>query len=140
MPESTDPARKSSTLRTVARVTLGGALVFAGATHLTVARKGFRAQVPRKLTKAMPFGTDDVVLMSGIVEMGLGAALIVLPKEQKRIGSIAAAFFTAIYPGNISQAVRHDSSLGLDTDQKRLVRLTGQPLLIAWALWSTGVV
>jgi uncharacterized membrane protein len=128
---------KSSPLRTVARVTLGGALVFAGASHLTFARQGFRAQVPRKLAKAMPFGKDDVVLMSGIVEMGLGAALIVLPKERHRIGSIAGAFFTAIYPGNISQTVRHDSSLGLDTDQKRAVRLVFQPLLVAWALWST---
>lgn len=133
---STPPKRSKA--RTAGRLILGGALIFAGASHLTFARSGFQAQVPRKLVQSMPFGKDDVVLMSGIVEMGLGAALVVLPKEQRRIGRIAGAFFTAIYPGNLSQFVRGDSSLGLDTDTKRAVRLVGQPLLVAWALWSTG--
>ena len=133
---STPPKR--SRLRTAGRLVLGGALVFAGASHLTFARRGFQAQVPRKLVRSMPYGKDDVVLMSGIVELGLGAALVVLPKEQRRIGRIAGAFFTAIYPGNLSQFRRSDSSLGLDTDTKRAVRLVFQPLLVAWALWSTG--
>ena len=130
---------KPSALRTVARVALGSALIVAGASHLTFARRGFRAQVPRKLTDAMPFGKDDVVLMSGIVEIGLGGALALLPKEQRRIGTIAGVFFTAIYPGNLSQFFRRDSALGLDTDRKRAVRLVFQPLLVAWTLWSTGV-
>lgn len=134
----TDP--KQSALRTAGRLLLGGALVFAGASHLTFARRGFQAQVPRKLAKQLPFGKDDVVLMSGIVEAGLGGALLLLPKEQRRIGRIAAAFFTAIYPGNLSQFARHDSALGLDTDRKRAVRLVFQPLLVLWALWSTGSV
>lgn len=132
------PLSKHSALRTLGRVALGGALVFAGTSHLTFARRGFQAQVPRRLTKATPYGKDDVVLMSGIVEIGLGAALVVLPKEQRRIGRIAAAFFTAIYPGNISQAARHDSALGLNTDQKRAVRLVFQPLMVAAALWTTN--
>ena len=135
-----DQRSKSSPARTAARVLLGSALVLAGTSHLSFARKGFRAQVPRKLTKAMPYGVDDVVLMSGIVELGLGAALVVLPKERRRIGTIAAAFFTAIYPGNLSQFQRRDSALGLDTDRKRAVRLIFQPLLVAWALWSTDAV
>ena len=126
-----------SPVRTAARLVLGAALVFAGAGHLSFARKGFRAQVPRKLAKQTPYGKDDVVLMSGIVEMGLGGALLLLPKEQRRIGKIAGGFFTAIYPGNLSQFLRKDSALGLDTDQKRAVRLIFQPLLVAWALWST---
>ncbi len=135
-----DQRSKSSPARTAARVLLGSALVLAGTSHLSFARKGFRAQVPRKLTKAMPYGVDDVVLMSGIVELGLGAALVVLPKERRRIGTIAAAFFTAIYPGNLSQFQRRDSALGLDTDRKRAARLIFQPLLVAWALWSTDAV
>ena len=133
-------APKSSSGRTVARLVLGAALVFAGASHLTFARRGFRAQVPRKLTAAMPFGKDDVVLMSGIVEMGLGGALALLPRDRRRVGTIAAAFFAAIYPGNLSQFLRRDSALGLDSDRKRTVRLVFQPLLVAWALWSTGTV
>lgn len=133
---STPPKR--SGLRTAGRIALGGALVFAGASHLTVARRGFQAQVPRALVRSTPFSADDVVLMSGIVEMGLGAALVVLPKEQRRIGRIAAVFFTAIYPGNLSQFLRGDSGLGLDTDRKRAVRLVFQPLLVLGALWTTG--
>ena len=136
MPENSS---KSARARTVARIALGSVLVLAGASHLTFAREGFHGQVPRQLTDALPFSKDDVVLMSGIVEMGLGGALILLPKEQHRMGFIAAGFFTAIFPGNISQLVRHDDSLGLDTDRKRAVRLIGQPLLVAWALWSTRV-
>ena len=129
--------KPASTLRTIARGVLGAALMVAGTSHLSFARNGFRAQVPRKLTKEMPFGKDDVVLMSGIVELGLGGALLLLTKEQGRIGKIAAAFFTAIFPGNLSQLLRHDSALGLDTDRKRAVRLIFQPILVLWTLWST---
>ena len=85
----------------------------------------------------MPFGNDDVVLMSGVVELGLGGALLLLPKEQGRVGKISAAFFTAIFPGNLSQLLRRDSALGLDTDRKRAVRLIFQPILVLWTLWST---
>lgn len=127
-----------STARTVARVALGGALVVAGASHLTVARKPFQAQVPELLVRTLPFSRDDVVLMSGIVELGLGGALLALPGEQRTVGRIAAAFFGAIYPGNLSQYLRHDGDLGLDTDLKRGVRLLFQPALVAAALWSTG--
>ena len=125
-------------MRTAGRLALGGALVVAGLGHLTFARRPFQGQVPRALVRSTPWDADDVVLMSGIVEIGLGAALIALPKEQRRIGRIAAVFFAAIYPGNVSQFLRGDSSLGLDTDAKRAVRLVGQPALIAAALWSTG--
>jgi len=44
----------------------------------------------------------------------------------------------AIFPGNVSQYVHGVSAFGLDTDRARLVRLFFQPVLVAWALWSTG--
>jgi uncharacterized membrane protein len=44
----------------------------------------------------------------------------------------------AIFPGNLSQYATRTDAFGLDTDTKRLVRLPFQPLLVAWALWSTG--
>jgi uncharacterized membrane protein len=122
-------------LRTLGRMLLGGALIFAGTTHLTVARNAFRAQVP----PWVPFEEDDVVVASGVVEIGLGSILIALPKEKKRIGILAAVFFTAIFPGNISQWLDQRSAFGLDTDRKRFVRLFFQPLLVLLALWSTGV-
>lgn len=50
---------------------------------------------------------------------------------------LLALFYVAIFPGNISQYVNGISAFGLDTDQARLIRLFFQPVLIAWALWST---
>ena len=120
-------------LRSVARVALGGALVFAGAGHLTFAREDFRAQVP----PWVPLDVDEVVLMSGVVEIGLGVILAVLPREQRRIGLLAALFFVAVLPGNIAQLTEHRDAFGLDTDAKRALRLLGQPVLVAWAWWST---
>ncbi|WP_369130404.1 DoxX family protein [Modestobacter roseus] len=120
-------------LRSIARIALGTTLVFAGTSHLTFAREEFRAQVP----PWVPLDVDDVVLMSGVVEVGLGAILVALPREQRRIGALAAAFFTAIVPGNVAQYTQHRDAFGLDTDAKRALRLLGQPVLVAWAWWST---
>ena len=50
---------------------LGGFLLFAGIAHQTFAREAFRAQVP----PWVPLDIDLVVVLSGIVEIGLGLAL-----------------------------------------------------------------
>ncbi|GAA1822933.1 DoxX family protein [Agromyces salentinus] len=130
----TDDARTSTVPRTIGRWFLASALVFAGVSHLTFARKEFRAQVP---TWA-PMDPDGVVVASGVVEVGLGAALVVLPKERRRIGWIVAAFFAAVFPGNIAQWRERRDAFGLSTDRARFVRLFFQPLLIALALWATS--
>lgn len=124
-------------MRTVARWMLAGGMVFAGLSHLFWARKEFQAQVPDLVTDVLPIDKDGVVVASGAVEMMLGAALVVLPKERGRIGAILAAFFVAIFPGNIAQAVGKRPAFGLDSDAARWARLAFQPLLVAWALWST---
>ncbi|AQG79455.1 hypothetical protein [Spirosoma montaniterrae] len=121
-------------IKRTARVVLGTSLVLAGVSHLTVARKAFRAQVP----DWVPLPKDDTVLYSGLAEIALGSSLILTPeKHRKAVGRVAAAFFTAIFPGNISQYMNQRSAFGLDTDQKRLTRLFFQPVLIYWALKST---
>ncbi|BDZ49006.1 membrane protein [Frondihabitans sucicola] len=122
--------------RTAARLLLGGALAFAGTSHLTFAREDFRAQVPNSLAKPLPLTQDQIVLASGVVEIALGVALL-SGIRKRSVGSIAAAFFVAVFPGNLSQLANHASAFGLDTDRKRALRLLGQPLLIATALWST---
>ncbi|ROQ65127.1 putative membrane protein [Rathayibacter sp. PhB152] len=122
-----------SLIRTGAKVLLGSALVFAGVSHLTRAREEFQAQVP----EWVPLDKDTVVLASGVVEIGLGASLVLARRQAPLVGAAAAAFFTAIFPGNVSQYVTKTSAFGLDTDRKRAVRLVFQPLLVAWALWST---
>ena len=121
-------------VKKVARILLGANLIFAGVSHLTFARKAFRAQVP----DWVPLDTDDTVVYSGIAEITLGAGLVLVNEErQKAMGKVAAGFFTAVFPGNISQYVNHRSAFGLDTDRKRFIRLFFQPVLVYWALKST---
>lgn len=123
----------STVPRTIGRIFLGSALVFAGVSHLTFAREEFQAQVP----DFVPLDPDVTVLASGVVEIGLGAALLVARKRRGLVGIVAALFFVAVFPGNIAQWVEHRDAFGLDTDMKRFVRLFFQPVLIALALWST---
>ena len=118
----------------LARTLLGAALAYAGITHLTTNRTEFLAQVPTWV----PLDADFVVVASGVVEILLGLSLILLIKHKEKIGWITAAFFVAIFPGNISQYVNGIDAFGLDTDQARLTRLFFQPLLVIWALWCTG--
>lgn len=127
-------APRTAVPRTIGRLTLGAILVFAGVTHLTVARKEFRAQVPPWL----PLKPDVVVVASGIVEISLGGALLLLGPWRVPIGWLTAAFFVAIFPGNIAQYVEHRDGVGLDTDAKRLARLPFQVPLVLGALWSTA--
>ena len=121
-------------IRTAFQWVLGAALTYAGITHLTTSRTEFQAQVPTWV----PLDADFVVLASGVVEILLGLSLILLFKYRTRIGWITAAFFVAIFPGNISQYINGIDAFGLNTDQARLTRLFFQPLLVIWALWSTG--
>ena len=123
-----------SLVRTVLRWLLGGALVGAGVGHLTTQREEFQAQVPGWF----PVDEDLVVVASGIVEIALGAALIGLPRHRVVVGTLAAAFFVVIFPGNVAQWVEGTDAFGLDTDGKRFVRLFFQPVLVIWALGSTG--
>ncbi|WP_369054221.1 DoxX family protein [Kineococcus terrestris] len=122
-------------LRRVAQVALGVALLGAGTGHLTTLREEFQAQVPPWL----PLDPDLVVVASGVVEIVLGAALLAVHRQPARAvtGAVVAAFFVAVFPGNVSQYLTGTDAFGLDTDTARAVRLAGQPVLVLWALWST---
>jgi uncharacterized membrane protein len=124
----------TSKVQTLSRWVLGVALLLAGMGHLTWARTEFLAQVP----PWVPLEGDLVVVLSGIVEIVLGGALIALPKYRVALGWITAVFFVLIFPGNISQYVNQIDAFGLDSDLERGIRLLFQPLLVIWALWSTG--
>jgi len=121
-------------ITTSLRIALGAFLVAAGTGHLTFQRKAFRAQVP----DWVPLDVDDTVVLSGVAEIALGTSLILANKNKKTVGRIAAAFFTAVFPGNIAQYKNHRDAFGLDTDNKRLARLFFQPVLIYWALKTTN--
>ena len=125
-------ARVSSPLRTAARLLLGAAMVGAGVLHLTIQREEFQAQVPHWF----PVDEDLTVLASGVAEIALGAAFVVLPGKRRLVGALLAAFFVVIFPGNIAQYLEGTDAFGLDTDRKRLVRLFFQPVLVLWALFG----
>ena len=125
-------------IKTILQLLLGAFLASAGRTHLGSNRIAFQAQVPTWL----PLDPDFVVVASGLVEITLGVLLIttalILKRYRGLVGLMAATFFVLIFPGNINQYLNHLVAFGLDTDTKRFIRLLFQPLLVLWALWSSG--
>ncbi|CAN2188321.1 COG4270 Predicted membrane protein [Candidatus Nanopelagicaceae bacterium] len=119
-------------IRKLTQILLGATLIYTGTLHLTSSRQEFQAQVP----PWAPFTPDFIVLASGVVEIALALALISL-QRRKAVGIATAAFFIAIFPGNISQFVNRIDAFGLNDDRARAIRLLFQPLLVLWALWST---
>jgi uncharacterized membrane protein len=125
---------KTNTFQKVLRIILGAFMVLAAVGHLTYQRAEFQAQVPDWI----PLSKDLVVILSGIVELVFGLSMIFWKNERVRVGIALALFFVVIFPGNINQYVNGINAFGLDTDKARLIRLFFQPVLILWALWSTG--
>ncbi len=125
-------------IRRVAAIALGAFLTSAGVSHLDSNRQEFLAQVPTYL----PIDPDFVVVASGLIEIALGIALITttffLTQYRQVIGLLVGLFFILIFPGNINQYLNQIDAFGLDTDQKRLIRLFFQPPLVLWAIWCTG--
>lgn len=125
---------KDENIKNAARILLGANLVLAGIGHLSFLRKDFQAQVP----DWVPLKKDDTVVYSGIVEIALGSAIALAPtKYRADVGKVAAAFFVAVFPGNISQYTHERSAFGLNSNSKRFLRLLFQPVLVYWALKST---
>lgn len=121
-------------MKTVARWALATLMVLAGVAHF-VALDSFLLLVP----SWVPWPTA-IVWITGVMEIALGVALVLAPEggARRKVGCLLAVFLLAVFVGNISQAVSGVDAFGLDTDAERWGRLVFQPLLIAWALWSTG--
>ena len=109
-------------------------LCYTGTLHLTSRREEFQAQVPSWI----PINADLVVVVSGLVEILLGLSLLTLWRYRKQVGLATALFFVAIFPGNVWQYLDGIDAFGLNTDRERAIRLLFQPVLVLWALWSTG--
>lgn len=125
-------------VKLLARIILGMFMTYAGTAHLTIARQEFVAQVPTWIQFSPAF-TDFVVLASGVVEIALGLSMLFMVKRfRPLVGTLLALFYILIFPGNINQYVNHIDAFNLNTDNARLIRLFFQPVLIAWALWSTN--
>lgn len=120
-------------IRLAARLLLALFLLVAGVGHL-VAVEEFLGQVPTFLPLR-----EEIVVVSGLVEIGLAVALVALRGERLvLLGWVVAAFFVLVFPGNVWQLVNGSDSFGLDTTQARVTRLFFQPLFVLWALWCTG--
>ena len=125
---------KTNITQNIFRVFLGLLMIFPGIGHLTFQRAEFLTQVPDWTL----FDKDMVVIVSGVMEIALGLAMIFWTKQKVHIGIILGIFLILVFPGNVKQFMDGTNAFGLDTDQKRLIRLFFQPLLILWAIWSTG--
>lgn len=125
---------KTSKLQNFVRIILGLFMITAAIGHFTFQRTDFQAQVPNWV----PLDKDLIVILSGIVEILLGLAMVFLTQYKVKVGIALAIFYVLVFPGNIAQYLNGTSAFGLDTDQARLIRLFFQPVLIFLALWSTG--
>ena len=113
--------------RRVLRLALGAFLGFAGVNHFTNAEE-FLAQVPPYLPEP-----ELLVAVSGVVELLLAAALLLLPRWRRAVGFAALLFLVAVTPGNLAQYTEARDAFGLNTDAARLTRLLLSPLLWVWA-------
>ncbi len=111
---------------------LAGFLLAAGIGHF-VRTEEFLGQVPSFLP-----APTAIVYVSGVVEIALAGALVGLPRHRVKVGWVTAGFFVLVFPGNIYQAIAGTETFGLDSPGVRWLRLTFQPIFVAWALWSTG--
>ena len=125
---------ETTILQDVLRILLGAIMVYAAIAHFTFRRKEFQGQVP----DWVPMKKDTVVILSGVAELILGIAMIFSLPNKVWIGIALSIFYVLIFPGNIAQYKSRSKAFGLKTDKSRLIRLFFQPVLIFWALWSTG--
>jgi uncharacterized membrane protein len=126
---------RTSLTQNIFRILLALFMVYAGFSHLTFNRIDFQAQVP----DWVPVSKDLVVIVSGVIEIAFGMILLFWKKQRSTIGWFLALFFVLVFPGNVAQYLNgKDAFGGLESDSARLIRLFFQPVLIAWALWSSG--
>ena len=128
---------KTTIIQNIFRILLGSIMLYIGIAHLSFKRIEFQAQVPTWL--ATDEGMMDlVVLISGYIEIAFGILMILGGKLKVKTGIALGIFYILIFPGNVNQYINEIDSLRLDSDNKRLIRLFFQPLLVLWAFWSSG--
>jgi len=117
--------------RRAARLGMAIAMAFAGASHLVLATP-FIQHLPPWVPLRV-----EIVLISGLVEIALGLALLLRPPTRRRVGVALALYLVAVLPGNVYVAVFDVEVDGQPGGAYPWVRLPLQLLFIAWALWST---
>lgn len=115
----------------VLRVILAVCIVVAGILH-------FAVPVPfiRIVPGFLPYPAA-IVYISGIIEIGLGIALLVPPVSHLAAWGLVALFI-AVYPANLNMAINGIEISGIpNTWWFQAIRLPFQFVLIAWAYWYT---
>ena len=118
--------------RRAARLGMAAAMVFAGVSHWTM---------PTPFIQHLPSwvpAPETLILLTGGIEVVLGAALLTRQPWRRFAGLALAAYLVAVFPTNVYVAIA-----GVDIDGQPggwypWLRLPLQVLFIAWALWSTG--
>jgi uncharacterized membrane protein len=118
--------------KTWLRLGLGLALVVAGVAHL-VNPVPFEQHLPSWVP-----ATELLVLVSGIVEIALGIALLLARHGRRRLGQATALFFIAVWPANIYVALAGVDVEGQPGGLYPWLRVVVQPAFIALALWCTS--
>jgi uncharacterized membrane protein len=122
-------ARRSSR-RDHARIGLGLAMGFAGAAHLFM---------PDPFIQHLPTwvpARTELIYFTGLVEIALGAAMVVRTSVLPWASLMLAAYLVAVFPSNIYVAVEGVEVDGQPGGLYPWLRLTLQPLFVALALWS----
>ena len=123
--------RRRFYVRSAARVGLAFGMAFAGTAPLAM---------PTPFLQHLPPWTpaaEAIIFVTGILEIGLGAALLMGQPWRRRAGLALAAYLVAVFPGNVYVAGADVDVDGQPGGWYPWVRLPLQALFIAWALWST---
>ena len=116
------------------RIAVAAALVLAGTDHWLN---------PERYLPMMPAWVPlhlEVVLFTGAAEIA-GAVGLLVPRLRRVAGFLLAAYFVAVFPANVHNALNGLAVDGLPQAQWYYwVRLAFQPLAIWWALFSAELI
>jgi uncharacterized membrane protein len=123
--------RRRYSAREAARIGMALAMAVAGIAHW-VNPTPFLQHLPPWLPLR-----EELILVTGVVEVLLGAALLLPPPWRRLAGFGLAGYLVAVFPGNIYVAVAGVNVDGQPGGLYPWLRLPFQVVFIAWALWST---
>jgi uncharacterized membrane protein len=123
--------RRRHSARQSARIGMAVAMAFAGVSHLLM---------PTPFVQHLPTWVpmrEELILVTGLLEIGLGAALLLRQPLRRWAGLALAGYLVAVFPSNVYVAVAQVEVEGQPGGAYPWLRLPFQLLFIAWALWST---
>ncbi len=125
------PSSGRRSVRRAARLGMAAAMVVAGVAHWLMP-----APFVQHLPPWVP-AAEVLVLATGVIEIGLGAALLLRRPWRRRAGLALAAYLVSVFPANVYVAVAGIEVDGQPGGWYPWLRLPFQVLFVAWALWCT---